>query len=212
MSQGDKWDAKKVQPIAEQFVAEIDAGCELIEIAGSLRRGKQLVGDIEVVLIEKHKTAPSSMLFGPPEAHSELRPLLDKLVTAGRLITELDGPKHKKYRVARLRRPLFIDLFSVQPAGWGNQLAIRTGPSWLSKRMVTQRAKGGLLNDSYVCRDGLVWQSAPTIPAPADGSRPPSPYTLIDGNVFKMHPCPTEADFMQLLSCGFVEPGKRAHL
>ena len=45
------------QPIAKRVKEELTPHCERIEIAGSIRRGKPIVHDIDIVLIEKPESA-----------------------------------------------------------------------------------------------------------------------------------------------------------
>lgn len=210
MSTSERWDASKVRPVAEKLVEYVTAACERVEIAGSLRRGKKMVGDIELVLIEKTVLRPGSGLFSEPDLRSLLAPILHQLEDVGKLVPLMTGgQKMKKYRVGTVKRELNVDMFIVHPDGWGNQLAIRTGPSSLSRRMVTQQCRGGLLNDAYAVRGGFVWKSRSDVPPPGDGTQPPAPYSLIDGDMYELVPCPEESDFMALLSCGYVKPNKR---
>lgn len=209
MSQGDKWDAKKVQPLAEKIAEAVSPGCERIEIAGSLRRKKKLVGDIELVLVEKVGTMASGDLFGTTRRVSLLTPILDQLVTEGRLSIDENGPSYKRFRLAKVARPLYVDMFIVDPVGWGFQLAIRTGPSWFSQKLVTERARGGYLRDGFKCAGGRVWELRGELDPPADGSAPPDPYALFDGSVYERYPVPEESDFMKLQSCGDIPPEKR---
>ncbi len=212
MSDGDRWDAKKVRPVADKLVELLAPACERIEIAGSLRRGKKLVGDIELVLIDKVVERPSSDLFGTPVKRSLLGPILVQLEDDGKLVKVMGGDKMKKYRIATVKRELHVDMFIVDPRGWGNQLAIRTGPSGFSAKMVTPRHKGGLLGSSYAVQGGLVWRSRSDLHPPTDGSRPPEGFNVIDGSMYELYTCLEERDFMGLLSCGYVEPSKRSRL
>ena len=43
----------QVLPIAESLVEKLRPACERIEIAGSLRREKAMVGDIEIVAVPR---------------------------------------------------------------------------------------------------------------------------------------------------------------
>lgn len=211
MSQDQKWDAAKVRPVAEKLADELGPGCERIEIAGSLRRGRKMVGDIELVMVEKFVEKPAGGLFGTPTTGSALAPILARMVADGRLCNKLNGEKMKKYKIATVKRPLFVDLFIAHPDAWGYQLAIRTGPSWFSKKMVTQRYKGGLLGDAYRAFAGGVWKGRPDLTPPGDGTQPPEPFMEHDGVVYERHPVPEEPDFMALLSCGYIEPDKRRY-
>lgn len=215
MSEGAPWDAAKVRPVAEAILKELADGVRRIEIAGSLRRGNAKVGDIEIVCVENFGEGRAEGLFGGPTRVSLLQPILDRLVTAGKIETQFNGKRQKKYRIATVKRPLYLDLFIVQPDGWGSQLAIRTGPAWLSRKMVTPRHMGGMLAGGYLCRFGAVWTARPDLPVPPGGLAPvdpPETFMAEDGVVYERFPVPEERDFMALLTCGYVEPEKRRNL
>lgn len=80
MSGGDKSSFEKVLPIAQMIAREITPYCERVHVAGSLRRRKQEVGDIEIVAVakwgERKAAPPDEGLFasaeGPTESHSLL--------------------------------------------------------------------------------------------------------------------------------------------
>ncbi len=50
-----------VMPYALKIKEELSQYCERIEILGSIRRGKQLVGDIELIIMPKYKMIPQSI-------------------------------------------------------------------------------------------------------------------------------------------------------
>ena len=60
MSSGEKQPRAVVLPITERLVSILAPFCERIEIAGSLRRLKPEVGDIELVVIPKLGADPNS--------------------------------------------------------------------------------------------------------------------------------------------------------
>ena len=154
-----------------------------------MRRGVALVRDIEIVAQPKMK---SSGLF-PDQQRSELDDALADMSTLGHLAIQKVGTKYKQYILATLRPPIKFDLFIATEYNWGLILAIRTGPAEFSKRMVTQRSKGGLLDDDYFVDEGRVWMRKGGDDRSGSVSQP-----MVD-----------EADFFNLLSCGWVEPGER---
>ncbi len=133
--------------ISKLIVNLLTPVCERIEIAGSLRRGKPDVGDIEIVCIP----APEYDLFSGATR------------TANRIETVLrcmpmwsvakNGQNFKQIDLG----PCNLDLFITTPEQWGVIYLIRTGSSSFSKNMVTQRYKGGLLPSNLYVSDGRIW-------------------------------------------------------
>lgn len=130
---------------------------ERCEIAGSLRRMKDDVGDIE--LVATPKMLPSYDLFGQEIGkHSMLddrRIYLPygKIIKAGQRYVQVD-----------LWEGIKLDFFVVlPPASWGVILAIRTGPADFSKWIVTPRNKGGALPLGWKVEDGRVWDGQVTM-------------------------------------------------
>ena len=133
--------------IAERVIEKLAPLCERIEIAGSIRRQKAEVGDIEIVAIPR----PITDMFGNPTTDHMLD--LFDYSTIGRL--EMGGHKYKK--IALTEGPQ-LDLFIVTPpAQWGVLFLIRTGPAEYSHAIVTPRVHGGLLPSHLRVREGAIW-------------------------------------------------------
>jgi hypothetical protein len=154
---------------AEKLMAALAPSCEQIAIAGSIRRGKAEVGDIELVALPKIKAPAQQLdLFGNalpigPQT-SLLDAALDELIAAKRIVnkppagiatTTAWGEKYKKSWIW-LNDALGwiqVDLFIVRPpAQWGPVFAIRTGPGdwnvalmrYINKRTRWQQDEGHL--------------------------------------------------------------------
>ena len=122
----------KAEPIARMLVEAMAPGCERIEIAGSIRRQQDLVGDIEIVAIPEMLKG----LFGQPVV-SLLDSYLGNLIQTGVLgKPKKNGKKYKQFEIVG-QHGLHLDLFLVRLETWGVQLAIRTGPTLFSKVIVT---------------------------------------------------------------------------
>lgn len=138
------------QRIAEQVVAWLQPACERIEVAGSIRRRKAQVGDIEIVAIPK----PVVDLFGEPTGETEVDWLMREL---GSAVTK-NGPKYKQWmKPLKNDDEVQIDLFLADADNFGYILMLRTGPWQFSQRMVTLRTQGGLRPPELQCRNGYVW-------------------------------------------------------
>lgn len=140
----------RAQALAEALVKDLEPGCTRIEIAGSIRRRKPDVGDIEIVCIRADRTP---LVVGQPA--DLLVPILKRLQADG-LLTWIGG----RDRYTQFDLPhshCRLDLFSVTKETWGCQLAIRTGPAEYSKRLVTKRCLGGLCPDELEFRGGRIW-------------------------------------------------------
>jgi len=138
---------QEVLPHAERLVALLAPGCTQIAIAGSLRRGKHDVKDIEIVAAPRALRQPPA--FGsrkapPPNA---LEAALAALERDGVVTRQVDphpwrwGERYKKLALLEHGRklPFLVDLFIVlAPAQWGPIFAIRTGPSDFNQALMAQ--------------------------------------------------------------------------
>jgi len=193
MSQGEAIPLDVARGKAERLVDALRPGCDRIEIAGSIRRGKPLVSDIEIVAMPHMEVEEGEDLWGTPVENDWLDKLLYLMRQSGDLrlravenhrkdgrveVTQRDGPSYKALEFEGFP----VDLFIVRDAAqWGVIFTIRTGPADWSHRLVTdcqrflRRVEGG-----YLYRSGQRW------------------------------PCPTEEDFFQGIGQPWVEPSARA--
>lgn len=103
---------------------------ERLIVAGSLRRMKSEVGDVEIIYIPKFRTVPDG-LFDERQANMAdfvLTGLLTSVVITKRRNargSEVWGPKNKLARHAASSIP--VDLFQATAGNWFNYLVCRTG-------------------------------------------------------------------------------------
>lgn len=121
--------------------------CERIAVAGSLRRHKETVGDIELVCIPN----PTVDLFGEVIYHPA--PIDARLY--GHTLA-VDGPRQKRIE---LPQGISLELYITTPAQWGVMYTLRTGCAEFSEALVTQRVKGGVLPSNLYVRDGRMWRA-----------------------------------------------------
>lgn len=149
---------------AQRLRAHLEPFCERVEVAGSIRRGKPQVSDIEIVAIPKRAagavqgdTSPQQMsLFGEPvvvqPAAQVTCNLLDeelaRMVARGMLRREPPpgwdvriawGERYKKawLHLNDTYGWIQLDLFLATADNWGAILTIRTGSRAFSEALVT---------------------------------------------------------------------------
>lgn len=144
--------------LAQDFIYPLRFTCQRIEIAGSIRRRKPEVGDIEIVCIPK--TMAVADLFG---AITE-RSLLEERLRAQGLRALKNGPLFKQFDIGRCT----VDLFITTPEKWGVIYAIRTGCAEFSRWLVTRRNARGALPSNMHVADGRLWLGDEAIDTPEE--------------------------------------------
>ena len=173
--------------IARRLVEQLAPACLACVVAGSIRRWKPDVKDIEIVCVPSMETAALPDLFGfgadastsSTLAASRLDPILDDLKRAGVLSIDpahvRNGPKYKRYLVQDLDTPagfvrIALDLFLTDADSFGNILAIRTGNAEFSRALVTQRRQGGLMPSYLSHHDGRLWNGSQALCCPDEAT------------------------------------------
>jgi len=170
----------------------LEPACARVEIAGSIRRRKATVGDLELVAIPRLVPEPAGDLWGTLRERDLLAERVATLIAAGELaprevtITRADGSIEQGRRMGRaylalVFRELPVDLFIVHPpAEWGVLFALRTGPGDWNVRLVTECRR-------YLRRvaSGQVLTAAGPLA------------------------CPEEADFFRALGQPWLDPWER---
>lgn len=129
--------------LAEALVENLSPGTERIAVAGSVRRRKPDVKDIELVVIPRFRTEPvpdaQGGLFAPAPTMrvNEMREIVERLEANDRLTvikpnTQEIIPWHvnddgKYWRLYLHRQGIKVDVFLQTPETWGLNFLIRTG-------------------------------------------------------------------------------------
>lgn len=144
--------------VAAQLVEQMAPHCKRIEVAGSIRRCRLEIGDIEIVCVPT----------------VELYDLTDAWLSSG-VIRHRDprrwGNRLRSFRlnVKNLEESVQVDLFlQPDPATWGVNMLLRTGSAEFSRKMVTKRSAGGWMPDGYQVRDARVWAGARLLETPEE--------------------------------------------
>lgn len=197
----------EVLPIAFAAVELLSPACERLIIAGSIRRGIQYVGDVEILAIPKFETRPVPDLFS---SATESVNLLDELTLQLRADGVLQDRPDKNGRPAwgsKFKRARFqdfpLDLFvCLDPMQWGALCVIRTGPAGYSHQLVTPKGRKFKEYGTDRWRTGQM---------PEDMCEHDYRLWKLDehGKRTEAIPTPTEADYFKALGLEYVKPEDR---
>ncbi len=150
----------EAEAIAAQVVTDLSPYCERIEVAGSVRRRKEQVGDIEIVAIPRYElgglfaTHPVNTLWAYLEASTTYRLIKGK------------GPDGRYYQLVRPDTDdVQIDLFIAQEDNWGYILLLRTGSAafgpavlarWKHRQWMRAQDEHGSVDGHLVTRAGEI--------------------------------------------------------
>jgi DNA polymerase (family 10) len=134
---------EKARAIAQEIVYWLTPACERIVIAGSIRRRKPEVGDIELLCIPRFVNSID---------------YLDRMVRAlvtqrrlgfrrNKLGSRVYGPKNKL--MAHLPSGIGVDIFSTTEECWAVSLVVRTGGEKTNKRIAAAAIRKGWRFHAY---------------------------------------------------------------
>jgi len=168
--------------IATKWIDLLRPACERIEIAGSIRRGKPEVHDIDLVCMPKISNEPD--LFGQPGTQiNHLESMLPRTVIDMGALTVINGPRQKKIR---LQEGIKLELWIVlPPAEFGTIYLLRTGPEAFGHWLVTSRKLGGGMPSYMKHKEGALWRHDTKLITPE------------------------EEDVFRALNMEYIEPAKR---
>ena len=181
MSEGTKIPLAKAINVASRFLKAIEPFILKAEVAGSVRRGSAMVGDVEIVCIENPLNALSNLFY------------------KGYRGLTVDGPRLKRFKYPESN--VQIELYITNTFDYGRILAIRTGSAWYShcqlatnwNRLGWCGTADGLRRKKECVKKGGVWKILPEFKD--NPTKPP---------VFN-----TEADFYDFLGIPWVSPTER---
>ena len=156
MSTGIKRPYAMMAGIANNLAEKLAPCCKRIVVAGSIRRQKAEIGDIELVVIadgDKLTERLNQIMADGKIRHVE----------AGPKKTKRWGEKQKSFLFdAADGQPVQVDVFICQPETWGYTLLVRTGSGGFSNRIVTpidrrtHEGLPGLMPMKYKCVESRV--------------------------------------------------------
>lgn len=111
---------ERAQIIANEVIKQLSPYCQRIEVAGSIRRRKPTVNDIDIVLIPSDRDAVDRILLG-----------FGKMKMSGLKIARV------------IMEYITLDIYYATPETWATLLLIRTGSKESNIRLATLAKKKG---------------------------------------------------------------------
>ena len=145
-TQKQKWAKGQAWPVAHEVCALLAPWCERVMVAGSLRRGRESVGDVEILYVPKLEVRPLDMFA--TEQVNVTEAVLSRALVADVLAKRPNklggfawGAQNKL--AVHVGSGMPVDLFATTEACWWNYLVCRTGPAESNMRIATAAiAKG----------------------------------------------------------------------
>ena len=155
-----KYALAEARELAERIAEILRPGCEKLDIAGSIRREKAEVKDIEIVCLPRRVEMYN--LFGELtglDFANEFDEAIFNFETAFDYKYIKSGNKYKQVALTMENgKTINLDLFIAENHNYGYILALRTGDWEFSKALVTSRILGGLKPDDITLSDGAIYR------------------------------------------------------
>ena len=147
-------DLSRAKAVADDLLRLLAPHCERIAVAGSIRRKKPHVKDIELLCASK--VTSTADLFGRAVTNwYSLNKKLDALVADGTVL-EKRAVKSGRYSYGEQNKLLVhvpsgvpVDVFSSSIKNWGMSLVVRTGPKEFNVRMMSRFRELGMRGHAY---------------------------------------------------------------
>jgi len=136
-------------PIAEKFIERLLPHCVHICIAGSIRRRKPFVKDIEILLVSQTvSVTDAGDFFGHSIKRLAADLALEKLLEIGVIVKRPNVDGHlcwgqENKLATHVKSGMPVDFFFTTPEKWFNALVVRTGPTKSNKAIAEAAMKMG---------------------------------------------------------------------
>ncbi len=191
MSDKLKYSRAAALAVAAELCAGLKVCTTRLIVAGSLRRRKLEVGDIEILYSPIMRQGEhSNDLFTAPPLESAVEPYLDQLLRFGKLAKRMSvmgtftwGPYNKL--AVHVESGIPVDFF-CEPCddNWARSVVFRTGPTAMNLRLIEAGAKQGIRVHAYGA--GLT--------------------KMTTGDTL---PCKSEREFFDIVGVPWLEPYER---
>lgn len=169
MSDKRKFPHAAALAVAEELQAMLAPACHRIAIAGSLRRLKPEVGDIELLFVPRHSERPDGLF--DTKTVDVCGEVVENLVRQGVLAMRPNvngsftwGERNKL--AVHVPTGIPVDLFGTSEANWWVSLVIRTGSKETNLALTTGANKQNASLMAYGC--GVKWSDGSVTPATSE--------------------------------------------
>ena len=143
-----KYPLEQAEAVGKWLVTYLSSTCDRIEIAGSIRRRKLEVGDVEILYVPKRGYGDPD-LFGVCDPRPATDVAIEQLLRAGVFAkrknsngSEIWGEMNKL--AVHVESGIPVDFFATSSDCWHNYLVCRTGPAELNLRIAVAAKERGL--------------------------------------------------------------------
>lgn len=146
-----KWPRSAALEVAKELCARLKPHCKKLIVAGSLRRRKAEVGDVEILYVSRMAERPLDMFSTQlvSLADEEITKMLDDGSLTKRPSKTGSTAWGDKNKLAVHRSGMPVDLFSTVDESWCNYLVCRTGPANSNTRIATEAQRRGYRWNPY---------------------------------------------------------------
>ena len=160
MSAKKKYPHAEAMVVANEMQARLNVACERIAIAGSLRRGKAFVSDVEVLFVPRLTERPDGLF--DRRIVSVADEVLEEMLATNVLAKRPNVNGSFTWGVANklaihCATGIPVDFFGTTPENWWVSLVIRTGSKETNLRLTTGANKRGASLMAYGC--GIKWSN-----------------------------------------------------
>ena len=192
-------------PIAERIVERLKkvkgGGVTHVAFAGSARRGKETVGDIDILVTATHAAAVGEAFRAMPEVRQVIASGETK--SSVRFAIKADMGRWEGAQQEGAEPTIQVDLRVLDDSSWGAALMYFTGSKEHNVRLRERALKMGLTLNEY----GLFPESEPS--GASRRSEPPPPLLPPQKRGVKPVAAKTEEDVYEHLGLGWIPPEMR---
>jgi DNA polymerase (family 10) len=146
-----RWPLATAQEVAQEIVSRLRPYCQKIEVAGSVRRCKKTVGDIEILYITKLEERRRDLIdsWWASVAEEELARMLRDGTLTKRPFKNGGSAWGLQNKFALHRTGIPVDFFRTTESAWCNYLVCRTGPGESNIRIAEAAKRMGYKWNPY---------------------------------------------------------------
>lgn len=169
MSDRPKFPRPLALNVARELCAALKPVTERLVVAGSLRRGKSQVGDVEILFVPKLGTRPLD--FFSDEKYDRAAETINAMIAGGVIAMRPNvngsntwGDRNKL--AVHVASGIPVDFFSTTENNWWVSLVVRTGSKEMNLQLTTGARRLGRSLNAYGC--GVTESDGHVIPATSE--------------------------------------------